>query len=140
MRADYKVPKHIRNKIINELYLYWKNKEEIEELENEIIDSSPADPEVNIKSKNLIGKPTENKAIRLSGISTRAIIIARRRIEYIENAIKRLNEEDREMFFLIFKDGYSQKTAYFAKGISKDTYYSVFNKIIYLVAIEFGEI
>lgn len=141
MRADYGVPKHIKRRVIDELYLYWKNKKDLEEIESDIIDESSASPEVNIKSKNMVSKPTENKAIKLSGQkSTRAIIVAQRRIAYIENAIKRLNEEDEEIFYLIFRDGYSQKTAYFEKGISKDTYYGVFNKIIYLVALEFGEI
>lgn len=141
MRANYRIPGKTKKYIINELYLYWKNKKDIEELEEDIIDESPSHPEVNSRPLNLISKPTESKGIKLAGnMSTRALIIAKRRIDYIGNAIKRLNEEDKEVFELIFRDGYSQKLAYTIKGISKDTYYSVFNKIIYLVAIEFGEI
>lgn len=141
LRAIYKVPDHVKRNIINELYLYWKNQKELDEIEKEIIDESSNIPEVNIKPKNKVSKPTENKAIRIIGAkSTRAFIIAQRRISYIGNAIKRLNDEDREVFELIFRDGYSQQKAYFEKGVSKDTYYNVYNKIIYLVAIEFGEI
>lgn len=141
MRAIYKVPNHVKRNIINELYLYWKNKKELDEIEQEIVDESPNNPEVNIKPKNKVSKPAESKALRIIGTkSTRAFIIAQRRIGYIENAIKRLNDEDREVFELIFRDGYSQQKAYFEKGVSKDTYYNVYNKIIYLVAIEFGEI
>lgn len=141
MRADYRVPKHVRKRIINELYLYWKNKDELEEIEKDIIDESPAKPEIDSRPQNLISKPTESKALKLTNeLSTRAIIIAKRRIDYIENAIKRLNDEDKQVFELIFRDGYSQIKAEISKGISKDTYYSVFNKIIFYTAIEFGEI
>lgn len=141
MRAEYKMPRGTKRRIQNELYLYWKNKRDLEELEQDIIEESSVRPEVSSIPTNVTGNPTQSKALKLaSKMSTRAIIIARRRIEYIENAIKRLSEEDREIFELIFKEGYSQKVAYTIKGISKDTYYNVLNKIIYLVAIEFGEI
>ena len=120
MRAEYKIPKGARRRIQNELYLYWKNKKDLEELEQDIIEESPARPEVSSSPTNVTGNPTQSKALRLTGqMSTRAIIVAKRRIEYIENAIKRLNDEDKEIFELIFRDGYSQKVAYTIKGISK---------------------
>lgn len=141
MRAEYKMSKGTKRRIQNELYLYWKNKKDLEELEQDIVEGSTVKPEISTSPTNITGNPTQSKALKLaSKMSTRAIIVAQRRLEYIENAIKRLNEEDKKIFELIFRDGYSQKAAYTIKGISKDTYYSVLNKITYLVAIEFGEI
>ena len=141
MRANYKVPKRVRGKIITELYQYWENKRQLEELDTDIIDSTPQRDETGIRSKYLISKPTENKALKLAeGLSTRAIIQATRRIHYIDNAMKRLNPADKEVVEMIFKEGYSQIRAEIDKGISYDTYYNVFNKIIYFTALEFGEI
>lgn len=143
MRSKYKIPNRAKKRIIDELYLYWQNKKDLEELEKEeedIIDASPKPPEIAVSPTNVINKPTEQKGIKLASMSTRALIMAKRRIDYIDNALKRLNKEDKEVFELIFKDGYSQKLAYTIKGVSKDTYYNVFNKCMYLVAIEFGEI
>ena len=45
MRADYKVPRWVKKKIENELYQYWDNKKELEELKRDIIESSPPPPD-----------------------------------------------------------------------------------------------
>lgn len=63
-----------------------------------------------------------------------------RRLKYIENAIDRLNEEEKKVFIIIFEEKHSQKMAETYKYISADTYYNVYRKIIYFTAVEFGEI
>ena len=141
MRANYKVPKRIRGKIITELYTYWENKKQLEEMDIDIIESTPARDITGISAKYRISNPTEQKALKLaSNLSTRAYIVAVRRIAYVENAMKRLNDDDKKVVELIFKCGYSQIKAEIEANISYDTYYNVFNKIIYFTAIEFGEI
>ena len=123
LRAAYKVPDRVKGKIIDELYLYWKNQKELDEIEKEIIDESSNIPEVNIKPKNKISKPTENKAIRITGAkSTRAFIIAQRRISYIGNAIKRLNEDEtiREIARVIAGNDITEAVLEHAKELRKN--------------------
>lgn len=141
MRANYKVPKRIRGKIITELYTYWENVRQLKEIDMDIIDSTPQRDITGISAKYKISNPTEQKALKLANnMSTRAYIVAVRRIAYVENAMKRLTKEDREVVELIFRDGYSQPKAEIERNITYGNYYNVFNKIIYYTAIEFGEI
>ena len=91
---------------------------------------------------NLVGNQTSDttssKAIRLADRSTRFLIETERRLKYVENAIKKLNEDEKQIFEYIFKDGYNQILAQMYKYVSKDSYYNTYNKIVYFTAIEFG--
>lgn len=141
MRANYKLPRRIQQKMTTELYQYWENKKEFENFDKDIIDSSPIHDETGIKSQNQISKPTEQKAIKIAeSKTTRVYTTIQRRLQYVENAVKRLNADDYEVFLLIFRDGYSQIQAETQKNISYDSYYNTRNKILYYTAIEFGEI
>lgn len=141
MRANYKIPNRVKRRMSEELYMYWDNIEKLKSTEIDIIDSSPEKSEVNIKSKNLISKPTESKAIKIADtMSTRALIMARQNIQYVTRALERLNKEELEVVEIIYKYRYSQVRAETQKNISKDTYYNTRTKIIYLTALEFGEI
>lgn len=141
MRANYKVPHGVEKRMTRELYQYWKNIEELQEIDKDIIESSPIRDETGIKSKYQISKPTESKALRIAeAMSTRAYLMARRRIGYVKEAMKRLNDNDIEVIEYIFRDGYSQIRAEIDKNISKDVYYNARSKIIYYTALEFGEI
>ena len=140
MRAKYEVPKHIKHKITIELYQYWENKRQLKELGLDIIDSTPLHDETGIKSKYQISKPTESKALKLADISTRLIVEASKRIRYIDNAMRRLNDSDREVVEYIFRDGMSQVQAEVQKNITSDVYYNTKRKIIYYTALEFGDI
>jgi len=136
MRVNYKVPYNVKKKMADELYHYWDNKKELEELQQEIIEESGiagGQPK-----GNNISNPTAQKAIKLR--TSRTILILERRLRYIENAIARLEESEKEIFEIIFKEKHSQKTAETYKYISADTYYNVYRKIIYYTASEFGEI
>ncbi len=68
--------------------------------------------------------------------STRAIILAERRLRQIENVLEKLNQEDRDACEAIFFQQYTQVGAMLAKGITKAMYYNTMNKVIYLVARE----
>lgn len=136
-RVNYKVPRWVKKKIENELYQYWDNKKELEEMQRDIIESSPEPPDGQPRG-NSVSNTTEQKAIKLR--TSRSILAVERRLKYIENAIARLNEDEQKIFEIIFKERHNQKMAETYKYISSDTYYNVYRKIIYYTAVEFGDI
>lgn len=136
-RNKYKVPTWIKHTIKNELYQFWKNQELIEELKQDIIESSP-EPADGQPKGNATSNTVEQKAIKM--LSSRRIIETERRIEYIKEAMKRLDLQEQEIVQLIFKERYNATLAETQKYITKDTYYNVYNKIIYFTALEFGYI
>jgi len=136
-RSNYKVPFWVKKKMENELYQYWDNKKELKELQQDILDESPA-PADGQPRGNMTSNPTEQKAIRLR--TSRTILAVERRLKYVENAIARLNPEEQEVFEIIFKEKHNQKMAETYRYVTKHTYYTVYNKIIYFTALEFGEI
>ena len=89
-RVNYKVPRWVKKKIENELYQYWDNKKELEEMQRDIIESSPEPPDGQPRGNNT-SNTTEQKAIKLR--TSRSILAVERRLKYIENAIARLNEK-----------------------------------------------
>ena len=133
MRKDYKIDSHIRSYIKKELYNYEYNKKKLADLQEEILEgSATADgqPRGNTKSDT-----TFQKAEKL--ISSRSILIVTRKIQNIENAINKLNKEEQEIAKTIFFKGHKQVYAQMHDNISKDMYYNVMNKTIYLTAVEF---
>ncbi len=72
--------------------------------------------------------------------ATRITIMLKERIEYIDNVIIQLNPFEKEVFKLIFFEGRDWLYCEINKNISKSTYYNVYNKIIDLLAEEWGEI
>lgn len=136
-RANYKVPKWVKKKIENELYQYWDNQKELLEMQQDILDESPNPPDGQPRG-NATSNPTEQKTIKLR--TTRSILAIERKLGYIEKAVARLNKEEQEIFEIIFKEKHNQKMAETYKYISKDSYYNTYNKIIFLAAVEFGEI
>lgn len=108
MRKKYKLPLHIKNYVKNELYDYEKNKKIVKELQN---------------SK--------------SNTSTRTLLIASRRINQIEIVYNKLPKEDKQAVKKIFFEHHSQIYAETNDNITKDMYYNIMNKMIYLTAIEF---
>ena len=94
-RSNYKVPRWVKKRMENELYQYWDNKKELEEMQREIIDSSP-EPLDGQPRGNGTSNPTEQKAIKLR--TARSILIVERKLKYVENAIARLNEDEKEIF------------------------------------------
>ena len=136
-KNKYKVPNWIKHTIKNELYQFWKNQELIEELRQDIIESSP-EPADGQPKGNTTSNTVEQKTIKM--LSSRRIIETERRITYIQEAMKRLSKEEQEIVKIIFKEKYNTTLAETQKYITKDTYYKVYNKIIYYTAQEFGYI
>ena len=132
----YKLPKDLKKRMDRELRQYWLNKQKLEHLELEIIESSS--PKDNQYNTNSISDSTSQKAIKL--ISTRSILYCKERISYIENVINRLNSFEKQMFENIFKNGYDWLYCETIYHVSKSTYYNVYNKCIYFLAEEWGEI
>ena len=100
-----------------ELRQYWKNKS---------------------KLSNLLTK--KEKCLNSDCMSSRTIIYLEERIENIETVINRLTPFEKEVFLMIFKDNCTWLYAKTEKNIDKNTYYNIQNKIIYMLAEEFGEV
>lgn len=67
---------------------------------------------------------------------TRGLILVNKRLAQIDAVLSRLNKEDKEAFYIIFVDKYTQTGAEIAKGLGKAAYYNAMNKVIYLTAKE----
>lgn len=106
----YKIPLHVKNYCKQELYDYKKN-------------------------KNMIENITKNKS--QNEIITRSLLIATQRINQIENVLNSLCQEEKEIVEVIFFKKSSQAHAELYYYISKDAYYNMKNKMLYLTAIEF---
>lgn len=139
MRKKYKMNNALRNNILRELYQYYENKRQLEEMEDE--EGASKGNETGITPKNKVSRPTENQALMsLSRKSSRYLLAVERKVRCITNVYNRLNESEQELFDLIFKEGYSQKRAEQEGKASYDTYYNTHRKIVLLTAFELGEI
>lgn len=133
MRKNYKLDSHVKSYIKKELYNYEYNKKKLEELQEEILEgSATADGQ---PRGNNTSDTTFQKAEKL--ITSRSILIVTRKLQNIENALKKLNKEEREIAEIIFFKGHKQVYAQMHDNITKDMYYNVMNKTIYLTAVEF---
>ena len=130
----YKLSKELKKRMDREFRQYWDNKKKLEKLELDIIESNNPG-QVN---SNSISDLTSQKAIKL--LSTRSILYCQERITYIENVFKRLNSFEKQMFERIFKYGYDWLYCSVNFNISKSTYYNIYNKCLYYLAQEWGEI
>lgn len=106
----YKLPLHIKNYVRQELYDFKKNKKMIEELQ----------------------KRNSNEIV------TRSLLIATQKINSIEIVLKNLSSEEKELIEIIFFKKTNQAKAETYYYISKDAYYNIMNKMLYLTALEFN--
>ena len=81
------------------------------------------------KNKKLINSINSNT-------STRTYLLAIQRLNKIENVLNNLPKEDKEAVKKIFFEKHNQAYAETHDNITKDMYYNIKNKIIYLTAIE----
>lgn len=81
----------------------------------------------------------ENKKIikKLENKSTRSILLSIQRLSKIEKVYNNLSPEDKDAVKKIFFEKHNQVYAEMNDNITKDMYYNVKNKMIYLTAIEF---
>lgn len=108
----YKIDKHIKKYIAAELYNYEENKKRIEKL---VIKNDKS-------------------------VTTRGVLIAIEKIKNIERALDKFSDQEKSDIKKIFFKGHSQIYAELNDGISKDMYYHLKDKMIYLTAIEYGQI
>ena len=109
----YKLEKHIKKYITAELYNYEENKKKIKKIVTNENDKS---------------------------ITTRAILIATEKVKNIERALDKFNDQEKNDIKKIFFKGHSQIYAEVNDGISKDMYYHLKDKMIYLTAVEYGQV
>ena len=82
----------------------------------------------------------KNKLRHIEKMNTRTVLFLTERIDCIEAVINKLDDFEREVFYLIFRDNASWLYCKNIKNISKTTYYNILNKCIYMLAEETGEI
>ena len=136
MRKYYKMPKHIKSYITFELYNYNNYVKKIKEEKNNIINSSAyndGQPRGNQTSNS-----TLDKVIKME--NSNKIKIYEDKIKKMDRAFNNLKTDEIKIAEIIFKKGYSQLYAENYEYIGKETYYNIKNKLIYLTAIEYGEI
>lgn len=109
MISKYKLPLHIKNYVKQELYNFKKNKKIVEDLQKQ-------------SQKEII---------------TRTLLIATQKIIKIENVLNKLSKEENELIEIIFFKKTNQTRAETYYYISKDAYYNMMNKMLYLTALEF---
>lgn len=109
---NYKLNYHLRNYIKQELYDYNRNKQILCDL----------------------SKQKSNQ------VATKSLLILTKKVNSIENVFNNLNDNDKELFNIIFEKGCNQLYAKTYYNITKDMYYNAMNKIIYLVAQEYEQI
>lgn len=113
----YKLKRHLRNYIKQELYDFNRNKQILKDLQRSLINES--------------ANPT---------ITSKTLLIISKKINSIERVYNSLNEEEQEMFNIIFSKGCNQQYARTYYNVTKDMYYNAMNKIIYLTAKEYEQI
>ncbi len=106
----YKLPKEIKMKMIREIKQYEHNKKKLQFL----------------KDKNQE--------------STRNFLYLEEKLYYVEQAYMNLNDSEKDVYNKIFRERCNWKFCQTIFNIDKDTYYKVFNKSLYLLAEEWGEI
>ncbi len=82
----------------------------------------------------------KNKLKYIEKMNTKTALFLTERIHCIETVISRLDDFEKEVFNLIFRDNMSWLYCKNIKNISKTTYYNILNKCIYMLAEETGEI
>ena len=69
--------------------------------------------------------------------ATRTFLLATQRLNKIDKVYNNLSKEEKETFEKIFIEKHNQVYAAMHDNLTKDMYYNIKNKIIYLTAIEF---
>ncbi len=124
---NYKLPKELKKRMERELRQYYYNKKKLDKLKKTIIEE-----------KHNSDDPTGDKTAKLE--STRSLIYLEERLQYVENVYNRLRPHEQQIYNWIFKDCCNPIYCEIENGISRSTYYNIFNKCIYYLAEEWGEI
>ena len=131
--SRYKIDKHTKTYIKTELYNYEKNKSKIENIRSNIIDETAyndGQPRGN-ETSDTVAKKSDKL------LTTRALLIATEKVNNIDRALQKLTEEEQRDVRCIFFRGHNQRYAELYDNISKDMYYNLMDKMIYLTAVEY---
>ena len=110
--ANYKLEKEVKNRMDRELKQYYDNRAKLDRLKASLINNN----------------------------SSRSLLYIEERLHYVENTYNRLKPYEQEVFKLIFKDQCNPIYCETMKNIGRSTYYNVYNKCLYYLAEEWGEI
>lgn len=80
------------------------------------------------------------KQLQENNEGTRRLLFIEHKLNCVENAYNQLDTFEKEVYDYIFKKHYSWLYCESVKQINKNTYYHVYNKSLYLLAKEIGEI
>ena len=72
--------------------------------------------------------------------TTRQLLYIEERLYHVETSYKRLKPNEQDIYNLIFKNNCNWLYCQTMHNIDKDTYYNVYNKSLYYLAQEWGEI
>lgn len=132
MRIDKKVYKYIDY----ELQHYEENKKRLEELREDIIESSPLPPDGQPKGQGGTSNPTERKGIKLT--SSVALIKIENTINTIDKVYVQLDSDYKKFFDFHYKKGEGIVRTCQEVGIAEKTYYRWRDNIVNLVGKEMG--
>lgn len=82
----------------------------------------------------------KKKLKQLKQDNTRKLLYLEERIHYVDNVYNRLRPDEKEVYNHIFNECCDWRYCQTIYNIDKNTYYSVYNKSIYYLAEEWGEI
>ena len=78
--------------------------------------------------------------LKMFEANTRQFLYLEEKLQYVENVYKSLREDEQQIYDLIFKDNCNWLYCQTIYNIDKNTYYNIYNKSLYLLAQEWGEI
>lgn len=131
-----KIDKEVYKYIEYELRHFEKNKRKLEELRDEIIESSPEPPDGMPKGQGSTGNPTESKVLKL--ITSVSIKKLEDTVDAITTVYSNLTEDHQQFFdWNYVKNAGIVKTC-MEVHISEKTYYRWKDTIIDMVATELG--
>ena len=130
MRIERRVFRYVEY----ELYNYDDTKKELERCREEILESSPAPPEVNVQSG--LGDPTVRKVEKL--LTTTYIARAEQTIKAIEKSLDMLTDVHRKLFKLKYQDGLPWQEVCLEMDISDRTYFRWRRELVAMVGQQLG--
>lgn len=111
-----KLSKESKKYYIRELHQYWRNKEKL----HNMLDNC--------------------NSFEFERIPTRTLVFLQERIFHVEAVMCQLKPYELDIFDMIFRQNLDWLFCKSSKNIDKNTYYTVLNKSVFLLAQEFGEI
>ena len=132
MRIDKKVYKYIDYELMH----YEDNKKRLDEIREEILESSPLPPDGQPRGQGGTSNPTEQKVVKL--ISSVALMKIEKTVSSIDKVYDHLEMDYKNFFDWNYKKNVGIVRTCQEIGIAEPTYYRWRDKIIYMVGEEMG--